>query len=94
MRQALQEPLRENVTTTPEKRLWQAVIYNAVVEATNPEAYGERGQWQREADTWLRRGSDLHVVCALAGMDPDFVREAYISGKIDRELLKRQEKVT
>ena len=77
-----------NEIAPPEQKMWQAVIYNAVVEATNENAKGEALLWKNEADTWLRRGSDLHVVCALAGMDSEFVRDAYISGRIDRLLLK------
>ena len=72
----------------PEQKLWQAVIYNAVLEATHPDPVQESLMWKKEADRWLRRGSDLHVVCALAGIDPDFVRGAYIDGRINRDLLK------
>lgn len=44
---------------------------------------------QREADWWIRQGGrDYQTVCAMAGMDHDFLREAYEAGKIDPQILR------
>lgn len=78
---------------TPEKTLWQQVLLQAVRDATQENPQGRDNiAAKRNADSWLRSGSELHVVCALAGMDGHFVREKYCSGQIDAVLLRRLEK--
>jgi len=78
---------------TPEQRLWQAVVYRAAMDALNPTDSDEGLKAQREADVWLRRNSkDFRRVCNLAGIDPDFIRDAYVAGRIDAQLLKSVEK--
>jgi hypothetical protein len=75
---------------TPEKHLWQAVVFKAVMDATahdpkNSEDITE----QRRADLWIRKGGrDFVQVCTMAGIDPAFIREAYIGGRIDRDTLR------
>ena len=69
----------------PEKRLWQAVLFQAVRDATSQHDSREK----READAWIRSGrKDFREVCSLAGMEPEFIQEAYIGGKINPELLR------
>lgn len=66
----------------PEKDLFAAVINRAVFDAgyngANREACNER----RRAATWIRdAGEDFQLVCALAGVDPSYVRDRFIAGK-------------
>lgn len=66
-----------------ERKLWQAVIETAV----NDTFYsGEKKDFlidARRADHWLRSNStDFQHVCELAGMDPDFIRESYMKGRL------------
>ena len=80
---------------TPEKQLWQSVIYRAALDATYPpqKKRGKRSEAEMariDADRWFRQaGRDFREVCNLAGMDPDFVSGAYKAGRFDRTLLKR-----
>ena len=74
---------------TPERLLWQAVLYRAAMDAVAPETGDDGARNRSEADTWFRRGGkDFRQVCALANMDPDFVRDAYLDGRIDPVVLK------
>ncbi len=70
---------------TPEQRLWQTVLLTAVLDATSDR----KSLTQAEAEAWLRYGGkQFRKVCHLAGLDPLFIREAYLEGRIDRDLLK------
>lgn len=71
----------------PEQRLWQSVVLQAVRDATaNDSKVVTSQRAKRSADAWLRYGGrDFRTVCALAGFDPDFIREKYVSGKLDGE---------
>ena len=73
-----------------DQRLFQTVILLAVLDATNPTpADREARDAKRQADYWLRHApNDFRFICALAGQDPDFVSEAYIAGRIDRNALR------
>lgn len=86
---------------SPERAIWQAVIFRALLDATNSIKKTYNGGKQHRyrdldrlrADTWLRySGSDFRMVCALAGIDPDFLRDAYVSGRIDPDRLRASEK--
>lgn len=79
---------------TPEQKLWQTVVILALTEATAVDPYGqERQQAKREADAWLRRGGkDFRMVCDLAGFDPRFVRDSYIAGRVNGDLLRAAER--
>lgn len=71
------------------REMWQAVLHRAFVDATydGPQRYEQ--QAQREAHSWIAScGKDFRQVCALAGMDADFLSNAYNSGRVDRALLK------
>jgi len=78
---------------TPEQKLWQSVVVKAALDATsNPSSSSEDHLAQKQADAWLRAGgADFKEVCNLAGLDPDFIREAYIGGRINADLLRSKE---
>jgi hypothetical protein len=78
---------------TPEKKLWQSVVLKALTDATAEDPYGSDNlRAKRDAQSWLESGGkDFRMVCALAEMDPDFVREKYLGGKIDAKLLRASE---
>lgn len=72
------------MTKSPEQIMWQSVVYRAALDATGIDA-----REKRDADNWFRRaGSHFRAVVTMAGMDPDFVRDAYIAGRVDRDLLR------
>lgn len=78
---------------TPEKRLWQTVLMKAALDATADNPYSAENRYaKREADRWFRHSQrDFQTVCALAGMDADFIREAYIDGRINADLLRSKD---
>jgi hypothetical protein len=68
------------------RQLWQAVVLRAVMDGLGQGyvSYGRAGaeRAQVEADAWLRSaGRDMRHVCALAGFDPDAVRDGYVRVK-------------
>lgn len=85
-----------NFAKTPEQGLFLAVIERAILDAHwsgdrwtaagNPRPeYME----QKRADSWLRSGSrDFYDVCAMAGIDGDFLRDAYRAGRINADLFR------
>lgn len=78
----------------PEKRLWQTVVFHAVLEALYEGNDREARMFKESADRWIRRaGRDFREACGLAGIDPDFLRDAYVAGKVDRRMLKSAEAV-
>lgn len=75
----------------PENLLWQSVIFQAAVDATaDPDCKNDTERHaRRDARDWLGGGGrDFREVCSLAGFDPDFIRKAFMDGRIDREILK------
>jgi len=78
---------------TPEQKLWQSVVVKAALDATaHYPASSEDYSAQKQADAWLRvGGADFKEVCNLAGLDPDFIRDAYIGGRINADLLRSKE---
>lgn len=75
--------------TPPEVRLWQHVLFQAFTDATyegtDKDMIRERGN----SHYWITHsGRGFRQVCSLAGMDADFLRDAYIRGKINRTRLK------
>lgn len=84
---------------TPEKRMWQEVIIRAVIDAlwtgTEYTKDGKRKQVALERDkaaAWFEGNSDdYREVCARAGFDPDFLRKAFMEGRIDLAALKSME---
>lgn len=79
---------------SPERELWQAVLFQALLDATNISEFGNSADRlaRRKAKAWMDRGDkDFRMVCNLAGMDPDFVRDCYITGRISHAALKSRE---
>ena len=78
---------------TPEKRLWQSVVLRAVLDATAIDPSSDENRRAKpDADRWLHNGGrDFREACSLAGFDPDFIRGAYTSGRINAELLRSTE---
>lgn len=79
------------IQNSAERELWQTVVFLAV-----KDALGGRDQRaplsQVQADRWIRGGGkDFRLVCSLAGIEPGFLREAYVSGRIRLELLVASE---
>ena len=75
------EPHRANA----EQRLFAAVVSRAVLDATMKKPRnGTLLAIRNEADAWFRNnGKDYRLICDKAGIDSDFIREAYIRGKLD-----------
>lgn len=63
------------------KALWRAVIDLAMRDAIGPNGYcSERDT--RRARLWFEGNSaDMQLVCALADLEPDYVRRAYRESK-------------
>ena len=73
---------------TGERRLWQAVLALAIADATSKSQTNFAIQNRDPADSWIRDGrKDFREVCAMAGLDPNAVREAYVQGRVDGSLL-------
>ncbi len=76
----------------PEQEIFQAVIERALMDAFWDGEIKNKGGIRSEAicardqaDTWLRGMSkDFKTICHLAGIDPHFLRDNYVAGKIDR----------
>ena len=68
--------------TSNEAKLWQAVILQAVHDAVSSVRIRDKSQMRKaimirdECRDWLLKGSkDFRLVCTLAGLDPDDVRD-------------------
>lgn len=72
------------MSTTPEQRLWQAVLAQAINDATRESASSaDDRRAMLEARAWLDRGGyDFQRCCTFAGLDPDAVREAWRAGRL------------
>lgn len=78
----------------PERDMWQAVLVQAFVDATYPREDLKLQHEKRKADSWIRSaGTDFRFVCNLAGMDADFLRDAYVAGRVSRERLRSADTV-
>jgi hypothetical protein len=76
---------------TPERLLWQSVVMRALRDTTSTGPGVDVVDMQK-ADKWIRRrGKEYRMVCDLAGMDPDFIADAYVAGRIDAGRLRRME---
>lgn len=84
---------------TPEKRLWQEVIIRAVLDALWTGAEFDKNGRRKQAAiardkaaAWFEGNSeDYREVCDRAGFDPDFLRKAFMEGRIDLASLKSME---
>lgn len=86
-----------------EQRLWQSVIEQAINDGLTLQKRmaqrspntdhsirdAKRNEAElRQADAWIRAGRQhFRECCILAGYDPDFIREKYLSGKINLDVL-------
>lgn len=87
---------------TGEQRMWQTVLFTAVTDALMEikplkknstghqiRLHAQRKRLKKEADHWFReRSRKFEQVCSLAGMDPDFIHDSYVNGRIDLKALK------
>lgn len=78
---------------TPEKRLWQQVVLQAVLDATHAndgENSPEQFRATRDARRWIEgNGRDYQRVCSLAGIDHEMIRDAFMAGRINRKALRK-----
>lgn len=83
----------EFATNTSELALWRGVLSKAILDATMEDPKGdENKRAKRDAINWFTRDTkDFRRVCEYAGIDPALVRDAFMSGRIDRASLKAQE---
>ncbi len=71
---------------TPEQRLWQAVLGQAVADAMmdDPQSQESVGA-KKSARFWFDSADrNFRCVCEMAGMDPDAVSEAWRDGRVSR----------
>jgi len=82
--------LKQEKIMTPEKLLWQSVVYKAFLDATSTATGdAETIAAKRTAIEWITKaGRDFREVCSLAGMDHSFLQKAFIDGRVDRDLLR------
>ncbi len=71
---------------TPEQRLWQAVLGQAVADAIMEDPQSSKSVDAKEsARRWFDFADrNFRMVCELAGMNPDAVSEAWRSGSLSR----------
>lgn len=78
--------------TTPDERLWQAVIIQALVDATLPTNNTARRQARAILDTEVGVTSAYVVdICEMAGWDPGFIRKVYKHLRLKKIRLMRKE---
>jgi len=78
----------------PEQMLFRKVIEQAIRDVTHAGVSREHVSERDVADQWLRGtgddgDKDFRLVCCMAGLDPDAVRERFICGLIDRRMIER-----
>lgn len=73
--------------SSPEKRLFNALIVRAVMDARGHTIGcegGEKKLAQMQALNWFKgNGRDFRIICELAGIDAGSVRAAVLSGRVD-----------
>lgn len=75
-----------------EATLWQTVLFQAVKDGLEAQRRADPPVELRVADTWIRRGGgDFRLICGLAGVEPEIVRDRYVAGQISLELLVMSE---
>ena len=65
----------------PEQKLWISVLAKAFDDAF----YSADDRAALDALSWIKNGMDFNYVCALAGRDPNYVRERMLNKVIERE---------
>lgn len=68
-------------TMLGEQQLWQAVLAQTIAEATTGRVVGETGPQRmrlvsQARDYLTKPNPDFDIVCSLAGLEPDAVRES------------------
>jgi hypothetical protein len=79
---------------TGELMLWKTVVYQAFRDAGGPDIkyMGKMvpSKDKSEATAWIRAGrANYRLACYLAGLDADFLRESFLSGRMDLDALRR-----
>jgi hypothetical protein len=79
----------------PERELFQTVIHKAFVDATAAAPSNAEDQREkRRAHDWISGcGRDFRFICRLAGMDADFLSDAYRAGRVDPARLRAGEPI-
>ncbi len=78
------------------RRLFGAVLICGIKDALSdvPRTSEGAGGWQVQKDAstnWITRNSkDFQEVCELAGLDPEFIRDAFMSGKITKKSFEKR----
>ena len=65
----------------PEQKLWIGVLAKAFDDAF----YSADDRAALDALSWIKNGMDFNYVCALAGRDPNYVRQRMLNKVIERE---------
>ena len=84
------------VDTEAARRLFGAVLICGIRDALSdtPRANVYEGGWQVQRDAavnWIVRDTkDFREVCDMAGFDPDFIRDAFMSGKITKKSFEKR----
>ena len=78
----------------PEQKLFQAIILQALEDATSTSGVKKDTYWKEDSHKWfLENSRDFQDICWNADMDPEMVREEYIklidNGKIKFTELQR-----
>ncbi len=74
----------------PEQQLFRKVIEQAIRDVTYEGCTPDHVEERIETDSWFRdAGPDFTMVCDLAGLDPLAVRDRYVAGLIDRNMIER-----
>lgn len=83
-----------------EQELWQARVIRMLMDALYEPRRGQRRAPKQagsaptsldvqRAHNWITgNGAEFRLTCMAAGFDPDFVRSAYLSGRITLDSLK------
>lgn len=59
-------------TNSPEAALWQAVLIQALEDATSNSMQKKKSRYRKQARAWLRnKDNDLKKICLLAGVKYD-----------------------
>ncbi|EBA18377.1 hypothetical protein RSK20926_11679 [Roseobacter sp. SK209-2-6] len=76
-------------SASPEKLLFQSVLFQALLDATSPSTVARYAETRDRAKRWFQEGrKDFRWICWLAGFDPEEVRSAYLDDRINREALR------
>lgn len=77
-----------------ERQLWQAVLYQALLDALRPITKSFKESERKEAIEWINiNNPDFIDVCQKADMNPSSVYEKFNSGEITFEQLNKKEEL-